>query len=288
MEDRGQEPRPQHLSAVQRRGRVLERRCALRTEVVKRRPLMPAELHDAAASDADAVLAASHYVSAVSANGAGRHAEALLAARRASAMRSDHLRDWALAELVEAAVRSGRHDEARAASQAFTQRPRRAGRLGLGLHARSVALVADDDSAESGFLAAIEHFAAGGSRVMWARTGLVYGEWLRRRGRRTEARTQLREAHAVLVEIGAANCAARAHRELLATGESAQPAYGSGLTPQEAEVARLAAAGCTNPEIGEQLYISARTVEYHLRKVFVKLGVRSRRQLRDPALPAAS
>ena len=123
-----------------------------------------------------------------------------------------------------------------------------------------------------------------------ARARLGYGEWLRAAGRRGDAREQLRAAHADFTRFGAAAFAERARRELLATGETvvAAPADGGRpvLTPQEAEVARLARAGHTNPEIGAQLYISPRTVEYHLHKVYRKLDVSTRHELRD-ALPCA-
>jgi DNA-binding NarL/FixJ family response regulator len=126
--------------------------------------------------------------------------------------------------------------------------------------------------------------------VHHARARLVYGEWLRRENRRVDAREQLRTAHDMLARIGAEAFAERARRELVATGETvrkrtAETLYD--LTPQEAQVARLAVDGCTNPEIGGQLFISPRTVEYHLHKVFTKLGIRSRKELRA-ALPYAS
>ena len=119
------------------------------------------------------------------------------------------------------------------------------------------------------------------------RAQLVYGEWLRRENRRVDAREQLRAAHAMLTEIGMEAFAERARRELLATGETVRKRTVEtldDLTPQEPQIARAAAAGHTNPEIGAQLFLSPRTVEWHLRKVFGKLGISSRRQLRT-ALP---
>jgi DNA-binding CsgD family transcriptional regulator len=242
-------------------------------------------LHDATVRGDKEIIGASHYVSAVAHNSAGHYAEALLHARRAVAHQGDALVDWTLAELVEAAVRTGRFDEARSAHERLEARARADGTdLALGIQARSAALIADGADAEAGYLEAIERLGRGGAAVLLARTHLVYGEWLRRQQRRVEARAQLRRAHGLFVAAGAQDLTERAGREIRATGETSQQRYADRLTPQESEVARLAAEGRTNPEIGELLYISARTVEYHLRKVFVKLGVSSRRQLRDPAL----
>jgi DNA-binding CsgD family transcriptional regulator len=149
--------------------------------------------------------------------------------------------------------------------------------------ARSRALLADDASAEASYVAAIELLDTTRLVVEIARARLVYGEWLRRQKRRAEARDMLRSAHDAFVAIGADGFADRARHELLATGERARKrsvTTSNDLTPQEAHVARLAAAGETNSEIAARLFISASTVEYHLRKVFRKLDVTSRRQLR--------
>jgi len=248
-----------------------------------------AGLHDATVRGDNEIIGASQYVSAVAHNSAGHYAEALLDARRAVAHQGGAFVDWALAELVEAAVRTGRFDEARSAHARLEARYGAVGTdLALGVRARSAALIADGADAEAGYLEAIDRLGRGGADILLARTHLVYGEWLRRQQRRVKARAQLRRAHELFVAAGAHALAARARREIYATGETSQPQYTGGLTPQESEVVRLAAEGRTNPEIGELLYISARTVEYHLRKAFVKLGVTSRRQLRDNALLAAS
>jgi DNA-binding CsgD family transcriptional regulator len=248
-----------------------------------------AGLHDAAVRGDNEIMGASHYVSAVAHNTAGHYAEALLDARRAVAHQGDALVDWALAELIEAAVRTGRFDEARSAHERLEARARAVGTdLALGIHARSAAMIAEGADAETRYLEAIERLGRGGADALLARTHLVYGEWLRRQQRRVESRAQLRRAVELFVAVGAQDLAERAGRELRATGETSQPRYTERLTPQESEVARLAAQCRTNREIGELLYISARTVEYHLGKVFMKLGVTSRRQLRDPALLAAS
>jgi DNA-binding NarL/FixJ family response regulator len=245
-----------------------------------------AGLHDATVRGDHETMGASYYVSAVAHNSAGHYGEAVLDARRAVSHGGDALVDWALAELVEAAVRTGRFEEARSAHQRLEARARSAGTdLALGMTARSSAMIAEGAVVEAGYLEAIERLARSGADVLVARTHLAYGEWLRRQQRRVEARAQLRRASELFVATGALALAERAGRELRATGETPQPRrYTARLTPQESEVARLAAQGRTNPEIGELLYISARTVEYHLRKVFVKLGVTSRRQLRDAAL----
>jgi DNA-binding CsgD family transcriptional regulator len=124
-------------------------------------------------------------------------------------------------------------------------------------------------------------------RPALARAHLVYGEWLRREGRRVDAREQLRIAHRMYAEIGMNGFVERARRELMATGETVRkrgPETRDSLTAQEAQIARLAADGCTNSEIGAQLFISPRTVEWHLRKVFAKLGISSRKELRTETL----
>lgn len=246
-------------------------------------------LHDATVRGRNEIIGASEYVSSVAHNSAGQYAEALLDARRAVAHPNGVLLIWALAELVEAAVRTGRIAEGRSAHGRLEALARLVGTdLALAISARSAALIADVAHAEAAYLEAINLLGRGGSEILLARTQLVYGEWLRRQQRRVEARAQLHRAYEILVAVGAQVIAARARRELHATGETIQRQYTTVLTPQESEVARLAAEGRTNREIGELLYISARTVEYHLGKVFMKLGVTSRRRLRDSTLLAAS
>ena len=153
----------------------------------------------------------------------------------------------------------------------------------LGIQARSCALLSEDEEADVLYREAVERLARTRVVVHLARAQLVYGEWLRREHRRVDARDQLRTAHETFSRIGAQAFAARAGRELLATGESVPRLTSETrdvLTPQETQIARLAGDGQTNPEIGAQLFISPRTVEYHLRKVFAKLGVSSRKELR--------
>jgi DNA-binding CsgD family transcriptional regulator len=189
---------------------------------------------------------------------------------------------WALAELVEAGVRSGRPDAAATALDRLSERTQASGTAwALGVEARCRGLVADDESC---YREAIERLAGSRAAVELARARLVYGEWLRRAGRRTDAREQLRGAYEDFSRFGAEAFAERARRELLATGETVRrvtPDTRDALTPQEIQVARLARDGHTNPEIGSQLFISPRTVEYHLRKVFRKLDVSSRKELRE-------
>jgi DNA-binding CsgD family transcriptional regulator len=164
----------------------------------------------------------------------------------------------------------------------------------LGIEARIRALVSDGPAADGFYRESVERLGRTRVRAELARSHLLYGEWLRRQGRRMDAREQLRTAHRLLAEMGMEAFAERARRELRATGETgrtraAPPASaagaGDGLTAQEAQVARLAREGLSNPEIGARLFISPRTAQYHLSHVFTKLGISSRSQL-DRVLPA--
>jgi DNA-binding CsgD family transcriptional regulator len=159
--------------------------------------------------------------------------------------------------------------------------------LALGVEARSRALLTSGDSADLLYREAIERLGRTEVRPELARARLLYGEWLRREGRRVDAREQLRTAYDLFTAIGMEAFAERAGRELLATGEKVRkrsPDTREELTPQEGQIARLARDGLSNPEIGAQLFVSARTVEWHLRNVFAKLDITSRRQLQT-ALP---
>jgi DNA-binding CsgD family transcriptional regulator len=217
-------------------------------------------------------------------NGLGRYQDALAAAQRGCEHEDFGMFNWPLTELVEAAARGGRLDVATTALDLLEERTRAAGTdWALGIQARSRALVDGGEDADRLYREAIERLGRTCIVVHRARAQLLYGEWLRRENRRVDARSQLRAAHDVFGRIGAQAFAERARRELLATGETvrertAETRYE--LTAQEAQVARLAVDGCTNPEIGAQLFISPRTVEYHLRKVFTKLDIRSRKELR--------
>jgi DNA-binding CsgD family transcriptional regulator len=230
------------------------------------------------------LLGLAGFVGALLYNGLGRYEEAFTAARTACEHEDLGFHGWCLIELVEAAVRTGEHG---AAAAAIAQLEARAGASGtdwgLGILASSRALVADDANAESLFVEAIERLERTSIVVHLARTHLRYGEWLRRMNRRLDARRHLTEAHGMFTRMGANAFAERARRELATIGEKVrkQPlSSGDELTAQEAQIARLAADGLTNQEIGAQLFISTHTVEWHLRKVFVKLGISSRRQLR--------
>ena len=187
----------------------------------------------------------------------------------------------AAAELVEAASRTGRHDAGHRALAKLTERTQVAGTdWALGVEARSRALLTDADP-EPLYHEAVERLSRTRIATDLARTRLVYGEWLRRQGRRVDARAELHGAHESLTSMGATAFAERAGREYLAAGEKVRhtPVRGRPLTPQEARITAMARQGLTNPEIGEQLYLSPRTVEYHLHKVFEKLGIGSRRDL---------
>ncbi len=220
-------------------------------------------------------------------NGHGRYGEALEAARHACEHEDVIAYGWALVELIEAGARVGQADEAAAALDRLSERTQASGtEWALGAEARCRALLGDDEAL---YRESIERLARSRAAVELARRRLVYGEWLRRRNRRTDAREVLRAAHDSFSRMGADAFAERARRELLATGETVRRVTAEtrdALTPQEAQVARLARDGHTNPEIGAQLFISPRTVEYHLHKVFSKLGISSRKELRT-ALPHA-
>jgi DNA-binding CsgD family transcriptional regulator len=240
----------------------------------------------AAADDDDraAELGVSAYTAALLYNGLGRYAEAADAAS-AVIERADRLgyRLWALPELAEAAARSGRPDLARQAVTLLEQTTGpSATQWALGIHARSKALISDGDPAEELYTEALTRLARTRVVPQLARARLLYGEWLRREKRKTDARIQLRSAGEMFAAMGADGFARRAERELAATGErirtrDIRPVMD--LTGQEAQVARLAAEGHSNPEIAAQLFLSPRTVEYHLHKIFGKLDISGRGQL---------
>jgi DNA-binding CsgD family transcriptional regulator len=225
-----------------------------------------------------------HFVTAVLYNGLGRYQDALAAAQRAGEDPHEQLfSTWGAVELIEAAVRSGVPEQAAGTLERLSDSTGASGSdWALGIQAGAQALLSDGEGAERLYREAIDRLAR--TRVRWslARAQLLYGEWLRRENRRIDARQRLRAAHEMFVAMGAEGFAERTRRELLATGETARKRRietGSQLTAQEAQVAELAREGLSNPEIGARLFISPRTVEYHLSKVFTKLGVNSRLQL---------
>ena len=228
------------------------------------------------------------WLSALLNNGHGRYGEALTAARQACEHEDVMAYGWALVELIEAGVRVGRPDEAAVALDRLSVRTQASGTdWALGIEAGSRALLSEGPDADRLYREAVERLERSRGGVHLARARLLYGEWLRRENRRVDAREQLRTAHEMFSDIGAEGFAERARHELLATGETARTRTDDAravLTPQEAHIARLARDGLSNPEIGAQLFISPRTVQYHLRKVFLKLDITSRNQLsRVPA-----
>jgi DNA-binding CsgD family transcriptional regulator len=224
-------------------------------------------------------------------NGLGRYEDAIEATRPATEdPRPLGVASWAGIELIEAAVRHGDHALAARTREAFSGYVG-ASDWGLGVDARSRALLAEDDGdPEPAYVEAIERLDRGGVHALRARTQLLYGEWLRRHQRRRDAREHLRAAYDSLTAMGLAAFAERAARELRAAGATAM-SRGSGvssaLTPREAEIARLAGEGLSNTEIGTRLFISPRTVEYHLHKVFGKLGIGGRNELARALAPLA-
>ncbi|WP_116952012.1 ATP-binding protein [Jiangella endophytica] len=257
-------------------------------------PQETAEIHatfvrEAAGRGHDTEVSLAQYALAVLHNGLGDYPAALAAAARA--FESDELRHSNLAhsELIEAAARTGQPERAADALDELNSRALASGtRWGLGLAARSRALTSTGPVAEEHYREALEQLRTCRMVSHLARTHLVYGEWLRREGRRQAAREQLRTAHELLSEMGAEAFAARAARELRATGEhprkrTAQPA--DALTAHELHIARLVATGATSREVGAELFLSPRTIEAHLRSIFRKLGITSRRQLRELRLP---
>jgi ATP/maltotriose-dependent transcriptional regulator MalT len=236
------------------------------------------------------VLTFAEHARAVLYNGLGQYAAALENAQPASAQDELHASVWSLPELVEAAVRSGKPELATDALERLCERTQVAGtEWALGIEARCAALLSDDALAEGLYREAIERLGRCRVALELARAHLLYGEWLRRRGRRVDAREQLRTARARFLEMGAEAFAQRAIRELLATGETARKRTDEtrgDLTPHETRIARMARDGASNQDIATQLFVSRKTVEYHLHKVFTKLGISAREQL-EHVLPGS-
>src|SRR4029077_18562491 len=229
------------------------------------------------------VLTFAEHARAVLYNGSGQYAAALENAQRASAPDELHASVWSLPELVEAAVRSGKPELATDALERLCERTQVAGtEWALGIEARSRALLSDGAVAEGLYREAIDRLGRCRVALDLARAHLLYGEWVRRRGRRVDAREQLRTARARFLEMGAEAFAQRAIRELLATGETARKRTDETrgeLTPPEARIARTGGDGRSNKVTATTLFVSRKTVEYHLHKVFTKLGISTRQQL---------
>lgn len=236
-------------------------------------------------------IAICEYARAVLCNGLGQYEEAVLGARSANEYQEVVAENWGLSELIEPATRTGRTDLARECLNRMARKAQATGTdWALGIEARSQALLSRGADAEEAFRDAIEHLSRTRIRAELARTHLLYGEWLRRANRRVDARGQLNVAHEMFDTMGMKSFAERTRRELIATGGTVHKRNVEtrmNLTAQEVQIARLARDGLSNPEIGAQLFLSARTVEWHLSKVFTKLDISSRRQLRA-ALPEDS
>jgi ATP/maltotriose-dependent transcriptional regulator MalT len=257
--------------------------------------LIQATVQDATERGTGRLVGAAACASAVLDNGLGRYDAARDAARQVFQRDDVALGHLVVPELAEAAARTGDVATVRAVLDWLSERTRvTRTEWVLGIEARIRALLSDGEAADGWYRESVERLGQTPIRAELARSHLLYGEWLRRQGRRMDAREQLRTAHQMLEEMGMAAFAERAGRELRATGETvrkrtAPAARTAGasepLTAQEAQVARLARDGLSNPEIGARLFISPRTAKYHLSNVFTKLGISSRSQL-DRVLPA--
>ena len=236
-----------------------------------------------AAAGAHGLAIWAHWAGAVLYNGLARYEQAAASARSASTSFEYFVSAWVLPELIEATARLGDMAGAQEALQRLAETTQPAANdFALGVEARSRALLSDGSAAEHLYREAIERLGRTNLRPELARAHLLYGEWLRREGRRVDAREQLHGAHEMFTAIGMLAFAERTRRELIATGETVRhrsPDARDDLTPQEEQIARLAVDGLTNPEIAGQLFLSSRTVEWHLRKVYAKLNISSRRGL---------
>jgi DNA-binding CsgD family transcriptional regulator len=263
--------------------------ASLRGRKTEATSLIQSTIENATAGGQGVALTWAHWVAAVLYNGLGRYADALAAAGHATEPVHPYVSPWALPELIEAATRTENAHLATGALERLADVTQAGGTdFGLGIQARSRALLSQGETAERLYREAIGRLGRTKLRPELARAYLLYGEWLRRENRGADAREQLRTAHDMLAAMGMEAFAERARHELAATGETVRKRTvetAATLSAQEAHIARLAVDGHTNPEIGAQLFISGRTVEWHLRKIFAKLGISSRRELRE-ALPA--
>jgi len=265
--------------------------AALRGDETEALALIDATMEDVTRRGEGVGITFAEWASAVLSNGLSRYGQAAAAAQRACSYRDDlGSLLWTTVELIEAGVRTSLADAAASAYAQLEEMTSAGGTdWGLGIRARSRALLSEGETAERLYRESIARLGKTRLRVDLARAHLLYGEWLRRERRRLDAREQLRTAHEMFDAMGTAGFAERAIRELQATGVTArkrtQPASYAELTAQESRIAQLARDGLSNPEIGARLFISAHTVQYHLRKVFAKLGITSRSQL-DRVLPS--
>jgi DNA-binding CsgD family transcriptional regulator len=263
--------------------------AAMRGRQVEASALIEATLVDVTRRGEGVGFSVAQRANALLNNGLGRYPEAMAAAEKALEhqervrVRYPGVANWAAAELIEAAARSGMTEVATEAVSWISTMTRASGtRWAIGIESRCRALLADEDSAEPLYREAVDQLGRTLVRTELARAQLLYGEWLRRQGRLIDAREQLREAHAMFTAMGAEAFADRARHELVATGEKPGKGALAGagqLTAREAQVARLARDGLSNPEIGARLFLSPRTIEYHLGNVFGKLDITSRHEL---------
>ena len=268
---------------------ALLRILALQGREAEASPLIEAVIQEGTTQGQGQAVMVAYWAAAVLYNGLGRYEDAVAASRELITNNIFPLLTmWSLFELIEASVRVGDTKVAREALDelAATTQPAGTG-FALGIEARCRALLADGDDAEASYHEAINQLNRAGIRIELARAHLLFGEWLRRRGRLREARDRLRVAEEMFAEIGMEGFAERAHGELVAAGAKLRKRPlepREDLTPQEEQIARLARDGLTNAQIGAQLFLSPRTVEWHLHNVFSKLGINSRSGL-QPDVP---
>jgi len=252
-------------------------------------PLIEATTKEARERGEAYAVSAAEWARALLCNGLGHYEDAMTAAERASGHAEDlWFHNFGLVELIEAAARTDETERAADALERLSETTRSGGTdWALGIEARSRALLNEGEAAERLYVEAIDRLSRTHVRAELGRAHLLFGEWLRRGRRRVDAREHLRTAHEMFIGMGVEAFAGRAERELSATGERVRKRTvetREDLTAQEAQIARLARDGLSNPEIGARLFISPRTVEYHLRKVFAKLQIGSRIELKE-ALP---